>query len=84
LVDRLPLEAVVHKETYQDYSAEDISRLYAEKESLPENRKFVEENGKETLAQVFTDVRYTKEDNELFSGMLLDVLRQQGFLNEKL
>ena len=83
LVDRLPLDAVIHQETYKDYSTEAIFRFYALKESLPENQKFVAENGKETLAQVFTDVRYKKEDNELFSGMLLDVLRQQGFLSEK-
>lgn len=83
LVDRLPLEAVIHQETYQDYSSEAISRFYSHKESLPENQQYVAENGKETLAQVFTDIRYKKEDNELFSGMLLDVLRQQGYLSEK-
>ena len=84
LVDRLPLEAVIHQETYRDYSSEAIARFYSYKESLQENQQFVAENGKETLAQVFTDVRYKKSDNELFSGMLLDVLRQQGFLSEKL
>lgn len=83
LVDRLPLEAVIHQETYKDYSSEAICRFYTHKESLPENQQFVAENGKETLAQVFTDIRYKKGDNELFSGMLLAVLRQQGFLNEK-
>ena len=39
-VDRLPLEAILHQETYHDYSVEDIDRLYAYKESLPENLKF--------------------------------------------
>jgi len=81
LVDRLPLEAVVHRETYQDYSTQDIGRLYSAKEAMPEYRKFIAENNKETLAQVFTDVRYKKTDNVLFSGMLLDVLKQQGFMN---
>lgn len=52
----------------------------AYKESLPENKQFIEENKKETLAQVFTDVRYTKKDNEFMSENLLKVLRQQGFL----
>ncbi len=80
LVDRLPLEAVVHAETYLDYNPEDITRLYAAKEALPEYKKFVAENGKETLAQVFTDVRYKRSDNELFSGMLLEVLKKQGFM----
>ena len=61
--------------------AEDINRLYAYKESLPENKLFIEENQKETLAQVFTDVRYTKKDNEFMSENLLKVLRRQGFMD---
>lgn len=79
LVDRLPLEAIVHHESYRDYTTEDIHRLYAEKESLPENRQFVVENNKETLAQVFTDIRYTRENNELFSKIYLDFIVKQGF-----
>ena len=78
-VDRLPLEAILHQETYHDYSVEDIDRLYAYKESLPENLKLIAENNKETLAQVFTDVRYKKADSELFSEVLLETLKKQGF-----
>ncbi len=78
-VDRLPLDAIVHHETYRDYTPEDIQRLYAEKESLPENRQFIEENHKETLAQVFTDIRYSRENNELFSKIFLDFIIKQGF-----
>ncbi|MFC0875987.1 NADPH-dependent oxidoreductase [Saccharicrinis sp. FJH2] len=78
--DRLPLEAVVHEEIYHDYTEEQIHGFYAFKESLSENKRFVDENKKETLAQVFTDVRYKKADNELFSGLLLDVLKKQGFM----
>ena len=79
-VDRLPLEAAVHEEHYHDYTEKDIDKLYAYKESLPESKQFVEENRKETLAQVFTDVRYTKKDNEFMSENLLKVLKQQGFM----
>ena len=79
-VDRLPLEATVHEEYYHDYSKADIDKLYAYKESLPENEQFVKENRKETLAHVFTDVRYTKKDNEFMSDNLLKVLHQQGFM----
>jgi nitroreductase len=82
LTDRLPLEAVVHHEKYSDYSAADIDRLYGEKESLPENTGFVKENNLQTLAQVFTDVRYKKSDNEAFSKTLLSVLEKQGFMNQ--
>ena len=38
--DRLPLEAVVHEETYCDYTPETIDRYYGPKEQLPENRHF--------------------------------------------
>ncbi|MGP1625823.1 nitroreductase family protein [Prevotella koreensis] len=80
LSDRLPIEAIVHDETYNDYTADRIDRFYTEKESLPENQEFVRINNKDTLAQVFTDIRYTKKDNETMSATLTDVLRQQGFL----
>ncbi len=79
-VDRLPLEAVIHNETYKDYTEESINDLYKEKENLQENKDFIEENNKESLAQVFTDVRYKKADNEHFSKVLLDVLKNQGFM----
>ncbi len=77
--DRLPIEGIIHEETYQDYTPEAIDRIYAYKESLPENHRFIEENGKQTLAQVFTDVRYKKADNEYMSGVLKETLKKQGF-----
>ncbi len=80
LSDRLPLEAIVHQETYSDYTPERIDRYYAHKEQLPENQEFVRINEKETLAQVFTDIRYTRRDNEALSATLLEALRHQGFL----
>ena len=80
-VERLPLDAVVHHESYQDYTPELIDLYYTGKENLPANKGFVKENNKETLAQVFTDVRYPKDNNEFFSKMFLDVLRSQGFLD---
>ncbi len=79
--DRLPLESFVHNETYRDYTPQDIDRFYAYKESLEENRHFCEINHKETLAQIFTDIRYTKKDNEAMSETLLETLHRQGFLD---
>lgn len=78
--DRLPLKAIIHNETYSNYSSEDIDRLYQDKEGLEENKKYVTENQKETLAQVFTDVRYTKKNNEYFSDAFIKVLKDQGFM----
>lgn len=82
LSDRLPLEAIVHEETYQDYTPERIDALYREKESLPENQEFVRINQKQTLAQVFTDCRYTKKDNVAMSERLIATLKRQGFIQE--
>ncbi|MDD4992768.1 MAG: NADPH-dependent oxidoreductase [Paludibacter sp.] len=78
--DRLPLEAVVHRETYTDFTPADINRIYAEKENSDFYKQFVAENNKETLAQVFTDIRYTKKNNEFFSDKFMDALKIQGFL----
>lgn len=80
--DRLPLEAFVHQESYRPYTPERIARYYSAKEALPANQRFVAENGKETLAQVFTDVRYTRKDNEAMSEGLLAALGKQGFLRQ--
>ena len=81
LSDRLPLESFVHQETYQDYLAKDIDAYYHYKENLEENRNFVKMNHKETLAQVFTDIRYTRKDNEAMSEGLIATLKKQGFLD---
>ena len=79
--DRLPLNAIIHSETYHDYLPEMIDQFYTPKEKLSQNRQFVEINHKETLAQVFTDIRYTKKDNEALSQTLLAALRRQGFMD---
>ena len=78
--DRLPLRAMVHQETFEDYTAKRIDDFYRVKEALEVNKNFVEINRKETLAQVFTDIKYTKKDNEAMSKSLLEALHQQGFL----
>jgi hypothetical protein len=80
LTDRLPLGAVVHKEVYKDYTPGDIDDFYKEKENLEFTRELLKINNKETLAQIFTDLRYTKKDNELFSEKFLEAIKEQGFL----
>lgn len=80
LTDRLPLASIVHDETYHNYTPADIDRYYAEKEALEENKEFVRINNKETLAQIFTEIRYTKRDNEAMSKGLVEALKKQGFL----
>jgi nitroreductase len=80
-VDRLPLKGVIHNEIYKDYTEEDLQEIYRPKEEREDSRQFVKENNKETLAQVFTDVRYKKADNVYFSNILLQVLKDQGFMD---
>ena len=80
LSDRLPLAAFMHDEVYRDYTPMKIDEYYAAKEELPVNKAFVAENKKETLAQVYTDVRYAKAANEAMSEALMKTLRKQGFV----
>lgn len=80
LSERLPLRSIIHQEAYEDYTPEKIDDFYAEKENLEVNKEFVRINNVETLAQVFTDIRYTKKDCEAMSKGFLDALKNQGFL----
>ncbi len=80
LSERLPLRSIIHQEAYEDYTPEKIDDFYEEKENLEVNKEFVRINHVETLAQVFTDIRYTKKDCEAMSKGFLDALKNQGFL----
>jgi nitroreductase len=80
LTDRIPLRGIIHRETYREYSSAEIRELYALKEGLESSERFVKENSKETLAQVFTDVRYSEKDNLFFSEKMLEVLQEQEFM----
>lgn len=79
LSDRLPFDAVVHYEEYSDYNEPRIDKIYKDKEELEASKKFVAENGKENLAQVYTEVRYKKADSEFFTKKLLKFLIDLGF-----
>ena len=81
LSDRLPLDAIVHYESYKLFTSQRINDLYKEKENLEEYKKFVAENNLENLAQVFTQKRYTTKNNKVFSQSLLLSIQQQGFMN---
>lgn len=78
--ERLPLRAVVHRERYRNDSDTEIIDLFKAKDNYAPNRKYVEENGKKTLAQVFTDIRYPRAMNEDFSAKFLQLLRDKRFL----
>lgn len=77
--DRLPIDAILHHDRYTDYSDNDIEAYYAEKEARDDSKRFVTENNKQTLAQVFTDIRYTKKDAEHFSEVYLSHIKDKGY-----
>ncbi|MCR4857854.1 MAG: nitroreductase family protein [Bacteroidales bacterium] len=79
LTQKLPVEAMVHRETYHDYDETSINHIYEEKEASEETHQILEENQLENLAQVFTQRRYTKKDNEYFAEVLTNVIKKQGF-----
>lgn len=82
LTDRLPLEGVIFYEKYQNYSPEQIKKIYEEKENLALYKELVKINGTENLAQIFTQKRYKKSDNVYFSKEFFEVLKMQGFFNQ--
>ncbi len=83
LTDRLPVSGIVHYEKYKDYTESDIDSIYKEKESGEFTKELIAINKKETLAQIFTDNRYKKSDNVLFSLSFLEVIKKQGFMNNQ-
>lgn len=90
LRDRLPLDGLVHYETYQDYSDERIAEIYHEREvkgwerymSYPRLRRMIIDSGVENLAQVYTEVKYSQESHQSFSKRILNYLEEQDFMNQ--
>lgn len=78
--ERLPLEAVRHNEMYRHDSKEEIVNLFKAKDDFAPNKQFVEENKQESLAQVFTDIRYPESVNKAVSASFLDLLKKKGYL----
>lgn len=89
--DRLPLRGLVHYQTYQDYSSQKIESVYKEREvkgwkryqDIPELKKLVDENQVTNLAQVYTQVKYTRESHIEYSKNVLNYLKKQGFFRHK-
>jgi hypothetical protein len=88
LRDRLPLDGLVHHETYQDYTPQRVAQIYAERNkkgwerymASAQLRQKAQEAGVENLAQLYTTVKYTKPFHQELSAGILSFLQQQGFL----
>lgn len=80
LSERLPLEGMVHYETYHDYTDEDIDRIHQVREEFPFNQEMVKLNECRNLAELFTQKRYPKKDNEAISASLMEFCKEQGLI----
>lgn len=78
--ERLPLEGVVYQEKYRHDDDSRIKEIFSAKDDYEPNKKFIAESGKETLAQVFTDIRYPRAMNEEFSKKFIELLKTKKFL----
>ena len=81
--ERLPIDSFVHYGTYKPFSKDEIMELYKIHDENPENEKFIKENGKENIAQVFAEVRYPREMNEKVSESFMGLLKSKKFLKTK-
>ena len=87
LRDRLPLDGLVHFDTYQDYSDERVAEIYKEREikgwerymSYPRLRKMINESGADNLAQIYTTVKYTRHSHQEISRKAIQYLKSQDF-----
>lgn len=78
--ERLPLEAIRHNETYRYDTKDEIMKLFKSKEDFEPNKQFVKENKKNSLAQIFTDIRYPESVNKAVSESFLTILKEKGFM----
>lgn len=79
LTPKLPVNALVHHESYSEYTDSDIDKMYRYLEEAPHNASAVRENGTGNLARDYVERRYRKADNEYFSDLLLKCIKEQGF-----
>lgn len=84
---RLPRSGIVHHERYTPFDDDRIRDVYASRETegwarymgFPELAALIRRSGVTNLAQVYTDVKYTRETNESFSREIARMLARQGF-----
>lgn len=81
LSERLEPEAIVHRETYHDYTDEETVRLHEVRDQFPFNREMVRQNGTRNYCEIFTTKRYPKEQNVSISRSLMEFLHQAGMMN---
>ncbi|AQQ54896.1 nitroreductase family protein [Planococcus lenghuensis] len=89
--DRLPRHGLVHYDQYQDYTDEEITEIYKERNekgwerymAVPKLKEMTEELELKNLAQIYTIAKYTKETHTRFSQTVLNYLAKQNFMNNE-
>lgn len=89
--DRLPLEGIVHYDTYRDYSDEDILEIYEERNEkgwnrymdVPRLKEMTESLELKNLAQIYSVAKYTRESHIGFSETVLNYIKKQNFMNHE-
>jgi hypothetical protein len=81
---RLPLEAVMHRNGYQDFDDDTIRQLYREREAVwetvsPERREKLVGRGISSIPQAIAQQRFTEEPTRRRSQGIIDNLRRAGF-----
>lgn len=87
--DRLPLNGIVHEQTYRNESDNNILNIYHERETngwkrymdIPELREMVEKANVKNLAQIYTQLKYTRDSHVEYSKTVMNCLKEQGFLS---
>lgn len=78
---RLSTDTIIHSENYRNDSDDDILNFFDIHTSDPTNDKFIKENNKKNLAQVFSEVRYPGELQRSLSESFLNLLKEKKFFN---
>ncbi|MEZ0393406.1 MAG: nitroreductase family protein [Pseudobdellovibrionaceae bacterium] len=89
LKDRLPMDGIVHYETYTNYCKETLAKIYSQKEKSgyaryvndPDLKRRIDAVGAQNLAQIYTKAKYTKESHIKYSKDLFQFLKDQNFFN---
>jgi hypothetical protein len=84
LRDRLPLEAVIHRNSYQTFDDQTIRRLYQKRNAVwdsvsEERREKLRERGINSIPQALAIQRFADEVTRKRSQGILDNLRRSGF-----
>ncbi|MDA8791923.1 nitroreductase family protein [Bacteriovoracaceae bacterium] len=86
-VDRLPIEAVLHKEKYQILSEEEIEQLYRQREESTFARfktsgrfgSLIAEKDLKNISQVYTETKFSLDYLSEMATLLLQHYKDQGF-----